>query len=171
MGFFHRLRVAVWGVPPDTAAERRLLFKIDFFILTYVCLMYWVNYLDRANLNNAYVSGAREDLNFKGTQLNQINTIFYGGYLLGMYILTKIRDMNTSANVPDNRSSTKQLDIAENSSWIMASLYLRCLGPSDTWHCFRPPSLANHGHPLLPGYFRSQLLCWRTMDPRILVQA
>jgi hypothetical protein len=42
-----------------------------------------VNYLDRANLNNAYVSGAREDLNFKGTQLNQINTIFYGGYLLG----------------------------------------------------------------------------------------
>ena len=37
-----------------------------------------MNYLDRANLNNAYVSGAREDLNFKGTQLNQINTIFYG---------------------------------------------------------------------------------------------
>jgi ACS family pantothenate transporter-like MFS transporter len=42
-----------------------------------------VNYLYRANLNNAYVSGAREDLGFKGTQLNQINTIFYGGYLLG----------------------------------------------------------------------------------------
>lgn len=92
MGFFHRLRVAVWGVPPDTAAERRLLFKIDFFILTYVCLMYWVNYLDRANLNNAYVSGAREDLNFKGTQLNQINTIFYGGYLLGTYLLTETCD-------------------------------------------------------------------------------
>lgn len=45
--------------------------------------MYWVNYLDRANLNNAYVSGAQQDLGFKGTQLNQINTIFYGGYLLG----------------------------------------------------------------------------------------
>jgi ACS family pantothenate transporter-like MFS transporter len=43
MGFLHRLRVAVWGVPPDTAAERRLLFKIDFFVLTYVCLMYWVS--------------------------------------------------------------------------------------------------------------------------------
>jgi ACS family pantothenate transporter-like MFS transporter len=42
MGFLHRLRVAVWGVPPDTAAERKLLFKIDFFVLTYVCLMYWV---------------------------------------------------------------------------------------------------------------------------------
>lgn len=42
MGFLHRLRVAIWGVPPDTAAERRLLVKVDFFVLTYVCLMYWV---------------------------------------------------------------------------------------------------------------------------------
>lgn len=83
MGIFHGIRVAVWGHPPPTKAESKLLLKIDFFILTYVCLMYWVNYLDRANLNNAYVSGAEEDLGFKGTQLNQINTIFYGGYLLG----------------------------------------------------------------------------------------
>lgn len=43
MGFLHRLRVAVWGVPPETAAERRLLVKVDFFVLTYVCLMYWVS--------------------------------------------------------------------------------------------------------------------------------
>ncbi|KAK4501010.1 hypothetical protein PRZ48_006816 [Zasmidium cellare] len=83
MGVLHNIRVAVWGEPPPTKAESKLLFKLDFFILTYVCLMYWVNYLDRANLNNAYVSGAKEDLGFKGTQLNQINTIFYGGYLLG----------------------------------------------------------------------------------------
>ena len=46
MGFLHRLRVAVWGVPPDTAAERRLLVKVDFFVLTYVCLMYWVSSWD-----------------------------------------------------------------------------------------------------------------------------
>lgn len=83
MGVLHGLRVAVWGEPPATKAERNLLFKIDWFILSYVCLMYWVNYLDRANLNNAYVSGAEQDLGFQGTQLNQINTIFYGGYLLG----------------------------------------------------------------------------------------
>ncbi|CAK3937685.1 Pantothenate transporter FEN2 [Lecanosticta acicola] len=83
MGFLHKLRVVVWGEPPPTKEEARLLFKIDWFILSYVCSMYWVNYLDRANLNNAYVSGAQQDLGFKGTQLNQINTIFYGGYLLG----------------------------------------------------------------------------------------
>jgi ACS family pantothenate transporter-like MFS transporter len=66
MGFLRKLRVAVWGQPPVTKAESRLLLKVDFFVLTYVCLMYWVNYLDRANLNNAYVSGAQQDLGFKG---------------------------------------------------------------------------------------------------------
>ena len=78
-----KLRTTIWDPPAATQVERHLILKIDFFILTYVCLMYWVNYLDRANLNNAYVSGMKEDLNFHGTQLNQINTIFYGGYLLG----------------------------------------------------------------------------------------
>jgi len=74
MGAFSKLREVVWGAPAATKAERRLILKIDFFILTYVCLMYWCNYLDRANLNNAYVSGMREALDFKGKDLNKINT-------------------------------------------------------------------------------------------------
>ncbi|KAK5102559.1 hypothetical protein LTR70_000417 [Exophiala xenobiotica] len=95
MGALSKLREIVWGAPAATKAERRLILKIDFFILTYVCLMYWCNYLDRANLNNAYVSGMREALNFKGKDLNKINTVFYGGYLLGQIpnnlILQKVR--------------------------------------------------------------------------------
>ncbi|KAI9729689.1 MAG: hypothetical protein M1834_006638 [Cirrosporium novae-zelandiae] len=39
--------------------------------------------LDRSNLSNAYVSGMKEELSFKGNQLNQINTIFTVGYILG----------------------------------------------------------------------------------------
>lgn len=35
--------------------------------------------LDRSNLTNAYVSGMKEDLNFKGNQLTQINTVFTVG--------------------------------------------------------------------------------------------
>ena len=69
-----KLRTIVWGAPSPTRAERRLLVKLDFFILSFCCLMYWVNYLDRANLNNAYVSGMKEDLKFEGAQLNVINT-------------------------------------------------------------------------------------------------
>ena len=127
MGFLHRLRVAVWGVPPDTVAERRLLVKVDFFVLTYVCLMYWVsghaietfhpptnslpqvNYLDRANLNNAYVSGAREDLNFKGTQLNQINTIFYG-YVNEGYNLISQSSFRINTGLSAGRASSTNFE-------------------------------------------------------------
>ncbi|KAK2739618.1 hypothetical protein FQN55_009354 [Onygenales sp. PD_40] len=63
--------------------EAALLRKIDFFILSFCCLMYFANYLDRSNLSNAYVSGMKEDLNFQGNQLNLINTIFTVGYILG----------------------------------------------------------------------------------------
>ena len=35
--------------------------------------------LDRSNLTNAYVSGMKEDLNFKGNELTQINTVFTVG--------------------------------------------------------------------------------------------
>ncbi|KAI6093227.1 MFS general substrate transporter [Hypoxylon rubiginosum] len=83
MFFFSKLREIVWGKPAATKTERRLLVKLDAVILTFCCLMYWVNYLDRMNLNNAYVSGMKGDLGFEGNQLNVINTIFYGGYVLG----------------------------------------------------------------------------------------
>ncbi|EJD48705.1 MFS general substrate transporter [Auricularia subglabra TFB-10046 SS5] len=66
-----------------TKEERRLVQKIDFFILTFCCLSYFCNYLDRSNLTNAYVSGMQEDLSFKGNQLTQINTIFTCGYIIG----------------------------------------------------------------------------------------
>jgi len=45
--------------------------------------MYFVNYLDRSNLANAYVSGMKEDLGFVGNQFNEINTCFTVGYVLG----------------------------------------------------------------------------------------
>ncbi|KAI4747075.1 MFS general substrate transporter [Aureobasidium sp. EXF-12298] len=63
--------------------ERKLVQKLDFFILTFCCLMYFLNYLDRSNLTNAYVSGMKEDLNFKGNELTQINTVFTVGYVIG----------------------------------------------------------------------------------------
>ena len=70
MGRLHDLRVLVWGEPPATAVERKLLRKIDFFILTYCCVSFFFNYLDRAALANAYVSGLKEDLHLSGTDYN-----------------------------------------------------------------------------------------------------
>lgn len=89
------LRRIVWGQPPDNPVARSYLFKLDAFVLSYVCLLYWANYLDRANLANAYVSGMQEDLQMKGNELNIINTCFYVGYIVAMVphnlILLKVR--------------------------------------------------------------------------------
>ncbi|KAL4868956.1 hypothetical protein BDV12DRAFT_185524 [Aspergillus spectabilis] len=64
-------------------AGQWLIVKLDIYILSFCCLLYWINYLDCMSLNNAYVSGTEQDLGFTGNQLNVINTIFYGGYELG----------------------------------------------------------------------------------------
>lgn len=63
----------------------------DFFILTFCCLMYFTNYLDRSNLANAYVSGMKEELGFKGNQYNQINTVFTVGYVLDLSFFSSAR--------------------------------------------------------------------------------
>ena len=39
MTFLTKAREVVWGKRPDTELERRLLVKIDFYILTFVCLV------------------------------------------------------------------------------------------------------------------------------------
>ncbi|KAL5365270.1 major facilitator superfamily domain-containing protein [Aspergillus floccosus] len=68
---------------PIQDPETKLVVKIDFFILSFCCLTYFFNYLDRSNLSNAYVSGMKEELAFDGNQFNVINTIFTVGYILG----------------------------------------------------------------------------------------
>ncbi|EMR65150.1 putative pantothenate transporter protein [Eutypa lata UCREL1] len=62
--------------------EKKLIFKMDFFILTFCCLAYFMNYLDRASITQAYVSGMREDLGFQGAQLTVTTTLYSVGYLL-----------------------------------------------------------------------------------------
>lgn len=59
--------------------ERVLIQKIDFFILTFCCLSYFLNYLDRSNIFNAFASGMETDLGFQGNQLTVINACFTVG--------------------------------------------------------------------------------------------
>ncbi|CAG8394380.1 unnamed protein product [Penicillium salamii] len=80
MTLLGKIREIVWGNPAPTKQERKLVVKIDCVIMPFICLMYWVNHLDRSNLTNAYVSGLKEDLGMYGTELNQINSVFYVGY-------------------------------------------------------------------------------------------
>lgn len=81
--FLYKIRVFLWGHPPETKAERKLLLKIDFFILSFTCLLYWSNHFNRTNFQNAYVSGMQLDLNFQGNRYSVVNTLFTVGYIIG----------------------------------------------------------------------------------------
>lgn len=56
---------------------------LDFFILTYCCLSYFFNYLDRAAFANAYVAGLQEDIHLEGSNYNVILAMFTAGSVIG----------------------------------------------------------------------------------------
>ncbi|KAI8268890.1 hypothetical protein K4K58_003676 [Colletotrichum sp. SAR11_239] len=92
-----RKRIAgiVWDSLDKTPEERRFIAKIDWWILSYCCVAYFVKYLDQTNVSNAYVSGMKEDLELTGNDLNYLTTFFNIGYIIGQLpsqlILTRIR--------------------------------------------------------------------------------
>ncbi|KAH7121085.1 major facilitator superfamily domain-containing protein [Dendryphion nanum] len=63
--------------------ERRLVRKLDCFVLVYCCAAYFFNYLDRSAFANAYVSGLKESLNLKGNQYNILLSMFTAGNVVG----------------------------------------------------------------------------------------
>lgn len=73
----------IWHPKGLSAGDKKLLFKIDLFILSYACLAYFTKWLDQANLSNAYVSGMKEDLAMYGTEYNLASTCFSVGQILG----------------------------------------------------------------------------------------
>lgn len=73
-GFFH------WHEPGTSKEEKKLIFKIDFYLLTFSCLMYFLKQLDQNNVANAYVSGMADQLGFgPGDELSWMNTYFLIG--------------------------------------------------------------------------------------------
>ncbi|KAF3034859.1 hypothetical protein E8E12_000459 [Didymella heteroderae] len=77
-GWFH------WHEPGTSAEEKRLIFKLDWFLLSFSCLCFFVKQLDQNNISNAYVSGMKEDLDFgPGNELSWMNTYFLIGTIIG----------------------------------------------------------------------------------------
>lgn len=54
-------------------------FDTDFFILTFCCVTFFFNYLDRAAFANAYVSGLSTDLELTGNQYSYLLSITTAG--------------------------------------------------------------------------------------------
>jgi ACS family pantothenate transporter-like MFS transporter len=68
-------------------AERKLVFKLDCFMLASMTIGWWVKNLDQSNvsqhmihtdqqLSNAYVSGMKEDLNIYGNEYTYMLSIY-----------------------------------------------------------------------------------------------
>ncbi|ODO04657.1 hypothetical protein I350_05266 [Cryptococcus amylolentus CBS 6273] len=60
-----------------------LVRRLDLFLMTYVCISYCMKYIDQQAHSNAYVSGMKEDLAFKGNEYNWVGTCFSIGYTIG----------------------------------------------------------------------------------------
>ncbi|KAH7350289.1 major facilitator superfamily domain-containing protein [Pyrenochaeta sp. MPI-SDFR-AT-0127] len=75
--------------------EKRLVMKLDCFIMAYCCASYFFNYLDRQAFANAFVAGLREDLNLKGNEYSILLSMFTAGNVAGQIphglIIQKIR--------------------------------------------------------------------------------
>ncbi|KAI1068225.1 hypothetical protein LB507_004210 [Fusarium sp. FIESC RH6] len=85
----------IWDTFDKSPEERRFLFKLDAALMTLASLGYFIKYLDQVNINNAFVSGMKEDMGLFGNELNYMQTCWTIGYVIGEIpsnmLLTRIR--------------------------------------------------------------------------------
>lgn len=83
-----------WFDERDTPEDKKLILKLDLLLTCYSLVVYWVKYLDQTNVNNAYVSGMKEDLGFQGNDLVQVQAMYLVGAVIFqlpfMFFLPKV---------------------------------------------------------------------------------
>lgn len=62
--------------------EKRLLLKIDLFLLPLICLLYTIQYMDKISISYAAVMGLRDHYHMHGNQYSWCGSAFYLGYLI-----------------------------------------------------------------------------------------
>ncbi|KAG5803896.1 hypothetical protein H9Q74_011286 [Fusarium xylarioides] len=80
---------------PGTEAEKKLVRKIDLFILPMMWFMYLLSYMDRTNIGNAKIAGMDKDLNLDSNKYSIVLVVFFVGYVVfevpSNMILTRTR--------------------------------------------------------------------------------
>ncbi|KAL4937238.1 hypothetical protein BDV06DRAFT_216033 [Aspergillus oleicola] len=66
----------------DAKAEKKLIRKMDFYIIPFVVLLYLFSFLDRVNIGNARLYGLEEDLGLVGDQYQVAVSILFVTYCL-----------------------------------------------------------------------------------------
>lgn len=61
--------------------EKKILKKMDCYIIPLMGLLYFLSNLDKSNIGNAEVAGLSEDIGLVGTQYNSAVTVFFATYV------------------------------------------------------------------------------------------
>lgn len=69
------------GFPADVD-EKKLLRKIDFRLIPWLCVLYLLSFLDRSAIGNARLYGLEKDLKLTPNQYNLALTVFFIPYAL-----------------------------------------------------------------------------------------
>lgn len=62
--------------------EKKILRKMDIFLIPLMGLLYFLSNLDKSNIGNAEVAGLSKDIGLKGTEYNVAVTVFFATYIL-----------------------------------------------------------------------------------------
>lgn len=65
----------------DLEKSRQLLRKIDVYIMPLICVVYFLQYLDKIAISYASVTGLPQSAHLHGNQFNWVSSIFYFGQL------------------------------------------------------------------------------------------
>lgn len=66
--------------------EKKVVRKFDLHILTFLCALYMLSYLDRGNIGNAKTAGMNKDLGMTDSQFQWLLTIFYISYIVFQWL-------------------------------------------------------------------------------------
>ncbi|KAJ7909279.1 MFS general substrate transporter [Mycena leptocephala] len=66
----------------DPAEALRVRKKIDYHILPLMCILYWIQFMDKTTLGSSAILGIRDATHLTTNQYNWLGTIFYLSYLV-----------------------------------------------------------------------------------------
>ena len=67
----------------DPIEEKRLLRKLDAYIVSILGMLYLISFLDRSTIGNANVAGMSQTLGLKGNEFGTAVSVLYATYTVG----------------------------------------------------------------------------------------
>ncbi|CAD0029856.1 unnamed protein product [Aureobasidium pullulans] len=103
----------------DPEQNRRLLRRIDLHIMPLICIVYFLQYLDKIAISYASVTGIKTSANLRGTQFNWIASIFFFGQLLFEFPTIRLIQLFPLANLMVCRALLGVAEAAVVPAWVV----------------------------------------------------